>query len=81
MHGRLALVMEVAESRYGYRAFLVRYLHAPPLPELPEDWVPAPEVRVMMEQGALASIRERIVTRLPVDSPSRQRLMAANPRG
>jgi hypothetical protein len=46
---QLAQVIEVAKGRSEYRSYRVRYLSRPPLPEVPEDWHPAREVRVVID--------------------------------
>jgi hypothetical protein len=38
-------VVERAESEFGYVSYRVRYLTAPMLPEVPEDWFPANYLR------------------------------------
>jgi hypothetical protein len=40
-YGDLAEVLEVCESRYGYRSYKVRYLAERPVKEIKEDWFPA----------------------------------------
>lgn len=42
VHGTdLAEVREVKSSKYGYKSYVVRYLCNPPLPETPEECIPA----------------------------------------
>jgi hypothetical protein len=48
--GELAQVTEIAEGRNGYRSYLVRYLSDPPLPEIPEDWHVAQQVKVVIDR-------------------------------
>ena len=43
-YGDLAEILEIKESPFGYTSYKVRYLARPPLPELPEDWMPADEI-------------------------------------
>jgi len=35
----LALIVEEHTSKYGYKAYKIKYLLRPPLPEFPEDWM------------------------------------------
>ena len=37
----LAEIVDEHTSRYGYKAYKVRYISRPPLPEFPEDWLEA----------------------------------------
>jgi hypothetical protein len=46
----LAQVLEIAEGRNGYRSYLVSYLSGPPLPEIPEDWHVAQQVKVIIDR-------------------------------
>lgn len=69
--GRLAVVTSVIPSSYGYRSYRVRFLQAPPLPEIGEDCVPAPEARVVLDALGISNILERVIDRLPETSPTR----------
>jgi len=40
-YNTLAEVLEERSSKYGYKAYRIRYLSKPPLPETPEEWVPS----------------------------------------
>jgi hypothetical protein len=52
-YGDLAEVIEVAESDFGYVSYKVLYLAGSPLPDLPEDWLPAQTVRVLFSRDLL----------------------------
>jgi hypothetical protein len=40
----LAEIVDEHTSKYGYRAYKVKYLSRPPLPEFPEDWLEAQSI-------------------------------------
>jgi hypothetical protein len=40
----LAEIVEEHTSKYGYKAYKIRYLLKPPLPEFPEDWIESSNV-------------------------------------
>jgi len=40
----LAEIIDDHESKYGYRAYKIKYLSRPPLPEFPEDWMEAQSI-------------------------------------
>jgi hypothetical protein len=46
--GYLAQILEIAEGPLGYQSYRVRYLSKAPLPEIPEDWHRAQEVRLVL---------------------------------
>jgi len=50
----LAEVTEEYTSKYGYRAYKIKYLSKPPLPEFPEDWLEAQNItaRLMTKEWA-----------------------------
>lgn len=54
-YGDLAEVLEIKESQFGYTSYKVMYLHNPPLPELPEDWLPSEDIVRLVRK---VSIRE-----------------------
>ncbi len=47
--GYLAQILEIAEGPLGYQSYRVRYLSRAPLPEIPEDWHRAQEVRLLLD--------------------------------
>jgi len=56
--GHLAEVVDKRVSTYGLESYLVRFLVRGPLPEMPEDWVPAPEaVAVLRKSWSRAFLR------------------------
>lgn len=59
--GDLAEVLDVAESTFGYRSYRVLFLDGSPLPDIPEDWVPAESVRVLFSRRALLERVEQLV--------------------
>ncbi len=40
----LAEIIEAHTSKYGYKAYKIRYISRPPLPEFPEDWIEAQNI-------------------------------------
>jgi hypothetical protein len=52
----LAEVMEVKESKYGYTAYLVKFLGKPPLPETPEDWLPSEHITRIVAKNKVREI-------------------------
>lgn len=49
----LSIVTDISKSKYGYTACKVRFLTEPLLKELPEDWFPAPYIRVLSPKAKL----------------------------
>lgn len=51
----LAEVVEVRESKYGYKAYKLSYISSPPLDEYPEDWIEAQNIlgRLVNEKNVL----------------------------
>jgi hypothetical protein len=57
----LAEVIEVRESRFGYRSYKVRYLAEKPMPDIDEDWLQARFVRILMtRERALKDLQQLV---------------------
>ncbi|MFA5033952.1 MAG: hypothetical protein WC614_13170 [bacterium] len=76
----LAEVIEVKESKYGYRSYRIRYLAEKPKPEIQEDWFPAfyvqkfytrsiffEKLQKMVEEGQLPSNTMEHIEKLSKD--------------
>ncbi len=56
----LAEVIDAHTSRYGYKAYKIKYLSRPPLPEFPEDWIEAQSIMArLMTKGWVRSFFEK----------------------
>ncbi len=56
----LAEVIDVHTSKYGYKAYKIKYLSRPPLPEFPEDWIEAQSIMArLMTKGWVRSFFEK----------------------
>lgn len=75
-YGDPAEITDVRRSRFGgYRAYRVRFLGKPPLPEFPEDWlearlvgpglIPRREIRSWFEENSKRVLDSHFVDRLP----------------
>ncbi|OGG00407.1 MAG: hypothetical protein A3F83_10385 [Candidatus Glassbacteria bacterium RIFCSPLOWO2_12_FULL_58_11] len=61
----LAKIMEEHKSKYGYKAYKVRYLSKPPLPEFPEDWIEAQNIiGTLMSKNMVRSFYEKFAQSL-----------------
>ena len=53
-------VLEAHTSQYGYKAYKIKYLLRPPLPEFPEDWIEAQSIMArLMTKGWVRSFFEK----------------------
>lgn len=58
----LAEIIDEHTSKYGYKAYKVKYLSHPPLPEFPEDWLEAQNIMArLMTQGMVRAFYEKNV--------------------
>jgi len=56
----LAEVVDEHVSKDGYRAYKIRYLSRPPLPEYPEDWIEAQQIIArLMTEGMVRRFYEK----------------------
>ncbi len=56
----LAEIIDAHTSKYGYKAYKIKYLSRPPLPEFPEDWVEAQSIMArLMTKGWVRSFFEK----------------------
>ena len=57
-YGDLAEVLELKESPFGYTSYKIKYLGRPPLPELPEDWLPSEEIVRILKKSTIRQFWE-----------------------
>lgn len=58
----LVEIIDEYTSKYGYKAYKVRYLSRPPLPEFPEDWLEAQSIMVLLlAKGSVRAFYEKNV--------------------
>lgn len=56
----LAEIIENHTSKYGYKAYKIKYLLRPPLPEFPEDWIESSNILTrLMTKGWVRSFFEK----------------------
>lgn len=56
----LAEIMDEYTSKYGYKAYKIKYLSRPPLPEFPEDWLEAQSILArLMTKSMVRSFYEK----------------------
>lgn len=56
----LAEIIEEHTSKYGYKAYKIKYLLQPPLPEFPEDWIESSNILTrLMTKGWARSFLEK----------------------
>jgi len=56
----LAEIIEEHTSKYGYKAYKIKYLLRPPLPEFPEDWIESSNILAhLMTKGWARSFLEK----------------------
>ncbi len=56
----IAEIIEEHTSKYGYKAYKIKYLLKPPLPEFPEDWIESSNILVrLMTKGWIRSFFEK----------------------
>ena len=53
VQGDYAEVLNVSTSKYGYLAYLVRYIERSPLADVPEDWFAGFEVRLIAKKASI----------------------------
>lgn len=64
----LAEIVDKHTSRYGYKAYKVRYISKPPIPELPEDWLEATSIMIrLMTKDMVRSVYERAAQSITQD--------------
>lgn len=57
----LAEVIDVRESRFGYRSYKIRYLAEKPMPDIDEDWFQARFVQILMtRERALKDLQQLV---------------------
>lgn len=58
----LAEIIDELTSKYGYKAYKIKYLSRPPLPEFPEDWLEAQSImaRILTESAARTFFEKHI---------------------
>lgn len=49
--GDICEIMECKQSRYGYTSCRIKFLTRPPLPETPDDWLPAAFVAMVLPKN------------------------------
>jgi hypothetical protein len=60
-HGELCEVVDVASGPFGYKSYKVRYLSNRLIPEIEEDYVASPQMRVFFNiEGARAMVAEQM---------------------
>jgi hypothetical protein len=58
----LAEIIDEYTSKYGYKAYKIKYLSRPPLPEFPEDWLEAQSILArLMTMSMVRSFYEKNV--------------------
>lgn len=56
----LAEIIDEHTSKYGYKAYKIKYLLQPPLPEFPEDWIESSNILArLMTKGWVRSFLEK----------------------
>jgi hypothetical protein len=64
-YGDLAEVLEIRESQFGYTSYKIRYLRKPPLPDLPEDWLPSEDIVRLVRKANIRDFWDKNLKNLP----------------
>jgi hypothetical protein len=76
-YGDLAEVVDLVESDFGYVSYEVLYLAGSPMPDIPQDWLPAQTVKVLFSRRALMKLVAEKVVSGEVPDELGQRLTSA----
>jgi hypothetical protein len=79
-YGDLAEVLEIKESPFGYTSYKVRYLRKPPLPELPEDWLPSEDMVRIVRKAAIREFWNRNLEKFPYKDEANKLLRQSDDR-
>lgn len=61
----LSEIVEVKESQFGYTSYRVKFLTRPPLPELPEDWLPSEYITRLVAKNNIREFYHRNLEKSP----------------
>ena len=61
----LAEIIDARRSSFAYTSYRVRYLGKPPLPEMPEDWLPSEDNVKLVGKRNIREFYKRNLERFP----------------